>query len=111
MEVLRFFLIVVAIVAVSPVAVYCLEVIASCWRRRPKSPAAGKAARPRVAVLVPAHDEEAGIAATLRSIQTQLRPGDHLVVVADNCQDQTAAVASQSKATVLERRDEYRRGK
>jgi cellulose synthase/poly-beta-1,6-N-acetylglucosamine synthase-like glycosyltransferase len=62
-------------------------------------------------VIVPAHDEEAGIAASLRSIQAQLRPGDHLVVVADNCADKTASVARQFKATVLERRDEYRRGK
>src|SRR5689334_13809102 len=99
MEVLRFFLVVVSLVAVTPVAVYCLEVIASCWGRRPRQSAGGKALRPRIAVLVPAHDEETGIAATLLSIQAQLRPGDHLVVVADNCQDKTASVASQFKAT------------
>jgi len=110
MEVIRFFLVVVSLLAVSPVAVYCLEVIASCWnKRRGQSP--GQPSRPRVAVLVPAHDEQAGIAATLRSIQTQLRPDDQLVVVADNCKDKTAAVARELKATVLERRDEYRRGK
>jgi glycosyltransferase involved in cell wall biosynthesis len=111
MEVLRFFLTAVALVAVSPVAVYCLEVIASCWKRRLAVLSDGKTARPRVAVLVPAHNEEAGIAVTLRSLQSQLLPDDQLVVVADNCQDNTAAVARQCKATVLERRDEYRRGK
>jgi cellulose synthase/poly-beta-1,6-N-acetylglucosamine synthase-like glycosyltransferase len=62
-------------------------------------------------VLVPAHNEASGIAATLRSIQPQLLPHDRLVVIADNCTDATAAVAGEQGATVLERHDEYRRGK
>jgi cellulose synthase/poly-beta-1,6-N-acetylglucosamine synthase-like glycosyltransferase len=111
MDVIRFFLIVMSLLAVSPVAVYCLEVIASCWSQRSKHADASESPRPRVAVIVPAHDEQAGIAATLRSIQSQLAPDDQLLVVADNCQDQTAAIAGRLNATVLERRDEYRRGK
>ena len=110
MDVIRFFLVVVTLVTVSPVAVYCLEVIASCWRRRGLS-VARDSNRPRVAVIVPAHDEQAGIAVTLRSIQSQLTPNDQLLVVADNCTDTTASIARQLNATVLERRDEYRRGK
>jgi cellulose synthase/poly-beta-1,6-N-acetylglucosamine synthase-like glycosyltransferase len=111
MEVIRFFLIVVSLIAVSPVAVYCLEVIASCWSKRNRHSAASESARPRIAVIVPAHDEQACIAATLRNIQAQLKPGDQLLVVADNCKDKTAAIAQELHATVLERRDEYRRGK
>jgi cellulose synthase/poly-beta-1,6-N-acetylglucosamine synthase-like glycosyltransferase len=111
MDVIRFFLVVVSLVAVSPVAVYGLEVIASCWSKRQRQTVSGKAVRPRVAVIVPAHDEQSGIAATLRSIQAQLSPEDQLVVVADNCKDKTASIARELHATVLERRDEYRRGK
>jgi cellulose synthase/poly-beta-1,6-N-acetylglucosamine synthase-like glycosyltransferase len=64
-----------------------------------------------VAVLVPAHNEESGIAATLVSICSQLHQGDRLVVVADNCTDETAAIALMAGAEVVERRDNERRGK
>jgi cellulose synthase/poly-beta-1,6-N-acetylglucosamine synthase-like glycosyltransferase len=64
-----------------------------------------------VAVLVPAHDEEAGIAATIASILRQLRPGDRILVVADNCTDHTAEVAREAGAETIERQDPARRGK
>lgn len=67
--------------------------------------------RPSVAVLVPAHNEAAGITATLDTIKPQLRQGDRLMVVADNCTDATAAVAAASGAEVVLRQDDTRRGK
>lgn len=67
--------------------------------------------RPRIAVVVPAHDEEAGIAATLRTILPELVAGDRLLVVADNCTDRTAEVARLEGASVVERHDPSRRGK
>jgi cellulose synthase/poly-beta-1,6-N-acetylglucosamine synthase-like glycosyltransferase len=66
--------------------------------------------RPTLAVLMPAHNEAAGITKTLRAISGQLRPGDRLLVVADNCSDDTARVAAQG-AEVLERTDSDHRGK
>ncbi len=51
--------------------------------------------RPRVAVLVPAHNEASGIGATLETILPQLTAQDRLVVIADNCTDETAAVAKR----------------
>lgn len=67
--------------------------------------------RPRVAVLVPAHDEAAGIGAALATMLPQLGPGDRLLVVADNCNDETAALAREAGAEVVERRDTLLRGK
>lgn len=75
--------------------------VAEGWRR-------GDAA---VCILVPAHDEESGIAATLASIASQLCEADRLVVVADNCSDQTAAIARAGGAEVIERLDRNHRGK
>ena len=69
------------------------------------------APRLRTAVLVPAHNEAAGIAAALQSMQKQLAPGDRLIVVADNCSDNTAEVASEAGAEVVERRNLELRGK
>lgn len=67
--------------------------------------------RPRVAVLVPAHNEAFGIGATLETILPQLTEQDRLVVIADNCSDETAAHARKFGATVIERIDTNRRGK
>ncbi|TVP69579.1 MAG: glycosyltransferase [Leptolyngbya sp. LCM1.Bin17] len=64
-----------------------------------------------LAVLVPAHNEAGGIKCTLSSIQAQLRSQDRLLVVADNCTDDTAALARQMGARVIERHNPNQRGK
>ncbi|MET0856721.1 MAG: glycosyltransferase family 2 protein [Telluria sp.] len=68
-------------------------------------------ARPSVAVLVPAHNEAARIGATLASIRAQLHGSDRLLVVADNCGDDTALAACLAGAEVLVRTDASRHGK
>ena len=67
--------------------------------------------RPRIAVLVPAHNEAKGIGTTLLKILPQLTASDRLVVIADNCTDATAAIARNCGATVVERQDLDRQGK
>jgi cellulose synthase/poly-beta-1,6-N-acetylglucosamine synthase-like glycosyltransferase len=64
-----------------------------------------------VVIMIPAHDEEAGIRATLADVRSQLGPSDRMLVVADNCTDGTAAVARSDGAEVVERSDPERRGK
>ena len=64
-----------------------------------------------VAVVVPAHNESAGILSTLNDIRLQLRPGDRLLVVADNCSDDTAFIAAEAGAEVVERNDLLNPGK
>lgn len=53
-------------------------------------------------VLIPAHDEEQGLAATLESLSMQSRPPERVVVVADNCTDRTADIARAAGFEVLE---------
>lgn len=58
----------------------------------------------RFAVIVPAHNEAAGIAACVASLRAApFAPAPGIVVVADNCDDDTAARARAAGATVLER--------
>lgn len=64
-----------------------------------------------VAVIMPAHNEAEVIVETLAALTPQLLPQDRLIVVADNCTDQTAQLARNAGATVIERADEARRGK
>jgi cellulose synthase/poly-beta-1,6-N-acetylglucosamine synthase-like glycosyltransferase len=56
-------------------------------------------------------NESTGVLATLADIKHQLLPGDRLVVVADNCTDDTATLASNAGAEVIERHDLTRIGK
>lgn len=92
-----------------PAAVFFVEcALAALF---PRSLPATAGSRPAVAVLVPAHDEAAVIAATVTRLLGELRAGDRLVVVADNCTDGTAAAARAAGATVVERADPQRRGK
>ena len=91
-----------------PLLVLALECIVGA--RPPKLPA-GSPAPPPFVVVMPAHQEAAGIAAALRSVITQLRPCDAVLVVADNCTDDTAAIARKLGARVVERIDPSRMSK
>lgn len=66
---------------------------------------------PTVNILIPAHNEEAVIHETLLPLMPQLKATDRLVVVADNCNDNTALIAREVGAEVIERHDLERRGK
>src|SRR5207248_3357302 len=101
-----------------PVAVLCAECLAALLPSRkvrqavrPHEPAR----RPRIAVLVPAHDEEVVLAGMLASVMPQVDistpDADRVVVVADNCSDDTARIARSFGAIVLERSDAFNRGK
>ena len=70
-------------------------------------------ATPRFAFLVPAHNEGATLPLLLASISALDYPRDRrsVYVVADNCDDATAAVARAMGATVYERTDATNRGK
>lgn len=63
------------------------------------------------AIIIPAHDEEITLQATLTSIKEQVTENDRVIVVADNCTDATASIAKQMGMEVLERFDAENRGK
>lgn len=67
----------------------------------------------RFVVVVPAHNEEAGLPATLQSLQALEYPASHrrVLVIADNCTDRTADVARAHGAEVLVRTNDTLRGK
>jgi len=86
--------------------------IATLLSGRPPAPAHSKAER-RFRFIVPAHNESAGIRETVRSLLAVDYPRGSfdVVVVADNCVDDTAEQARAAGAVVLERQDAERRGK
>lgn len=100
----------VAIVLLLPSAADLLHVVRCLTRRS----AAGDAnAVPRLLFLIPAHNEDQTIGACLASLRQLEYPeaARAIVVVADNCDDATAARARAAGAECLERIDPERRGK
>jgi cellulose synthase/poly-beta-1,6-N-acetylglucosamine synthase-like glycosyltransferase len=98
-----------AVTLAIPSSVFFVECFASLFLRGGR-----KLVRPpnvSALVLVPAHDEEKGIEATLSEVQVQLGPDDRVLVIADNCSDETAQLARAAGAEVIERSDPERRGK
>lgn len=67
----------------------------------------------RFIILVPAYNEELLIGEVITSLHQQFYPEDHyeIVVIADNCTDATAAIATAAGATALVRHDLIHRGK
>ena len=95
-----------------PVAVLFAEVVAALAFVEENSAIGFGAKSPKkLAVIIPAHNEARGIVPTIEDIKPQLRFGDRLIVVADNCTDDTAAVASSAGAEVISRDDLTQIGK
>jgi cellulose synthase/poly-beta-1,6-N-acetylglucosamine synthase-like glycosyltransferase len=107
-------LITLAILVLVPIGAFCIECLAAVLPRRnsgaaPSAITAGR--RPRLAVLIPAHNEQLVIEQTLASVSGALAASDRLLVVADNCNDRTAELAHSAGAEVVVRNDSERRGK
>jgi biofilm PGA synthesis N-glycosyltransferase PgaC len=59
----------------------------------------------RVIAIIPAHNEEIGIAQTIDSLRRQTQAPDRILVAADNCTDGTVDIARAMGVEVLETRD------
>jgi GT2 family glycosyltransferase len=89
---------------------YLLSLTLLSWRPRPRP---ATAPTTRFVAIVPAHDERLNIASTVRSLLAVDYPRDlmRVLVVADNCTDDTADRAREAGAEVLVRHDAVLRGK
>ena len=93
---MSYFLAAFSIALAIPVAIFFVEIIAAlvlAARRQPSYP--NRLAQ--VAVVIPAHNESSGIASALAVIRPQLKAGDRVLVIADNCTDDTASVSSRCR--------------
>jgi glycosyltransferase involved in cell wall biosynthesis len=94
--------------------VWFLEVLAGCFavrKRHGSLLAIPGAVSHRTTVVIPAHNEGSGILPTIHDIQAQLGPSDSILLVADNCTDDTAAIVRAAGVEVAVRADPMRRGK
>lgn len=96
---------------VAAVSLYMLAIVFGSWFYRTRGQAGS--VLPHIAVIIPAHDEEAGIGATIASLAAADYPREllRIFVIADNCTDGTAQAARSAGAHVVERNDTVNRGK
>jgi cellulose synthase/poly-beta-1,6-N-acetylglucosamine synthase-like glycosyltransferase len=106
LEILLFF---AAVAVLLPAGILFTEILLALWPTPAVAASSGE--RTRIAVLMPAHDESPIIASSVRSVLPQLSKIDRLVVVADNCTDDTAEIAIREGAEVIERTNAKDRGK
>lgn len=112
MTFISFLIVALSALLAVPTAVFIMQVVAAVFLPQPDQPASpGTLVRQRVAMLVPAHNESSGILPTLADLKAQMRIGDRLLVVADNCTDDTATVAAAAGAEVVERNEPEKTGK
>lgn len=105
----------IAAVLLPPLVVtgfFAVEVLSGLVQTRKVARSARPAADAvRATVVIPAHDEEAVLGKTLQSLQAAVPDASSILVIADNCRDQTAAIASRHGARVAERNNAVQRGK
>ena len=114
MWIIQFILLAAIFVLLIPVFIILVQVLAAIFFAKSKFSVqilAKNQTRHSLTVLMPAHNESLVISQTIKSIFSQLTSQDQLLVVADNCTDDTATIARNLGATVLERSNLERRGK
>lgn len=103
-----FFYIALALIAI-PVITFSLQILVAILPGYRKNKV--QQSQEKVAILIPAHNEASGIERTLQSIRLQATINTRIVVIADNCTDNTAEVARNAGVEVIERFDEHLKGK
>ena len=103
----------VIIVLIAPLLVltlgFAVEVFVGLRPLAQEIPAAGDS--PSAVSSVPAHDEQAMIHSTIERLKSAAGGNARVLVVADNCTDDTAQIARRAGAEVIERSDAAHRGK
>lgn len=92
-----------------PVTLFALQILVALPEYKKKDINVSK--RPTIVVLIPAHNESSNLIPTINSVKAQLAESYRVIVIADNCNDDTAQVATASGVEVLERFDVTKRGK
>ena len=96
-----------------PIVFFCIEVFVGL--RKPKaldSSLLNSNARVSSVIVIPAHNEALVIGKTLSALKKEIDPAlDRILVVADNCNDETASIVKAQNVAVIERTNEKERGK
>ncbi|MGD1917440.1 MAG: glycosyltransferase family 2 protein [Pleurocapsa sp.] len=109
-NIVKLILLLIGGILIIPCFVFFIECFAAFVSRKPNSEPTDLN-RPKTTVLIPAHNEAEQIKEVLEVLQQQITEQDRIIVIADNCHDNTAELARNTGVTVLERENLNDRGK
>ena len=100
-------------VALAPFFLFLLAIVVAAFFSKARRSLPSGLGQTRFLIVIPAHDEQGAIGATVRSCQGLDYDPDRfrVFVIADNCTDGTAQEAREAGATVVERTDPDLRSK
>lgn len=110
MLLIKIFYSLLIIVFAIPTLVLFIQVFFAAFASRKARGTVNNTIDDRVTVLIPAHNESSNILPTLASLKAQTAEAQ-ILVVADNCEDDTAHIARAAGVNVIERFDQNLRGK
>ena len=110
MSIINFILLLVGGILIVPCFVFFLECFTAFLANQQELNLT-EVDRPKTTVLIPAHNEAEQIKEVLEVLQQQITEQDSIMVIADNCHDNTAELARSTGVTVLERENKSDRGK
>lgn len=110
LSVVNIVLLVLGVILLVPCIVFFLE-CGSAFISRASNLEYEDIERPKTTVLIPAHNEAEQISEVLQVLKQQITKRDQIIVIADNCHDNTAELARATGVTVLERENLQDRGK
>ncbi len=100
-----------ALVIVLPALFLLIETLSAIFLNKTKHLEYKNDSSLRTKILVPAHNEALGIEKTLLNLIEQIKDPQDILVVADNCTDQSAQIAHRVGVSVIERKNTTQRGK
>ena len=109
-SIINMFLLISGIILIVPCFMFFVECLAALILPSQKT-TTRKINRPKTTLLIPAHNEAEQIKEVLEALLPQITEQDRVIVIADNCHDNTAELARSTGVTVLEREHKYDRGK
>ena len=109
-SIVNMFLLISGIILIIPCFMFLVECLAA-FILPSKKINTQETDRPKTTVLIPAHNEAEQIKEVLETLLPQITDRDRVIVIADNCHDNTAQLARSTGVTVLEREHKYDRGK
>jgi len=103
-------LVLLALIVILPSLFLLIETLSAVFLKTPKLE---YKANPNLhtKILIPAHNEALGIEKTLLNLIDQVKQPQDILVVADNCSDQTAQIARATGVSVIERDSQTQKGK
>lgn len=109
-NILNVIFLLLGVILIVPCFVFFVECLAA-FTSKQSSPEVDPVERPKTKVLIPAHNEAEQITEVLEVLRKQVTEQDEIIVIADNCHDNTAELARSQGVTVLERENKSDRGK